>query len=101
MKFCQQCGKQLNDDDIFCFNCGYPQNLTDMSSDMPNDNSGYHYPDDSVNRLFVVLAFLVPLFGLIYSIAARKTHPKCAKYCGIAAMIAYVLTYLMLVSNGF
>ena len=29
MKFCSKCGTQLNDDDLFCFKCGYrfPENL--------------------------------------------------------------------------
>ena len=67
MKYCSKCGKELMDDAIFCTACG-------CACD-PNMNSPYNggqKEEDKVSVGFCVLAFFIPLFGVIFKIFVQK-----------------------------
>ena len=82
MKYCQQCGKEIADQAAFCPECGGAAQPAAV--------------EDSVSVGLVILAVLFPLFELIYWGVKGKVRPKCAKACGIAAIISWVLSVLVM-----
>ena len=82
MKFCQHCGKEIMDEAVICPSCGCAVQTT---------NNQVAEVDESVSAGLVVLSVLIPLFGIIYWPVKAKTRPKCAKICGIAAIISWVV----------
>lgn len=87
MKFCQHCGKELLDAAVICPGCGCSvQAIAEV--------------DESVSVGLVILAVLIPLFGIIYWPVKAKTRPKCAKACGIAAIISWVVGFVILMALG-
>lgn len=83
MKFCQHCGKELFDEAVVCPGCGCAVQTTPAV-------------DESVSVGLVILSALIPLFGIIYWPVKAKTRPKCALACGIAAIIGWVIGFLIL-----
>ena len=88
MKYCTHCGKELMDEAVICPGCG-------CSAQMANNNQIAEV-DESVSVGLVVLAVLIPLFGIIYWPVKAKTRPRCAQACGIAAIISWVVFTLIL-----
>ncbi len=87
MKFCQHCGKEVLDSAVICVNCGCPvQTVNTQSTEI----------DDSISAGLVILAVLIPLFGIIYWPVKAKTRPKCAVACGVAALISWALGFVLL-----
>lgn len=87
MKFCQHCGKELLDEAVICPGCGCSvKTVAEV--------------DESVSTGLVVLAVLIPLFGIIYWPVKAKTRPKCARACGIAAIISWVVGFVILMAMG-
>ena len=88
MKFCQHCGKEIMDEAVVCPGCGCSvQNV---------NNNQVAEVDESVSVGLVILAVLIPLFGIIYWPVKAKTRPKCALACGIAAIVSWVIGFLIL-----
>ena len=90
MKFCQHCGKEIMDEAVICPGCGCSVQTT--------NNTQVEEVDQSVSAGLVVLSVLIPLFGIIYWPVKAKTRPNCAKACGIAAIISWVLYFLILMA---
>ena len=91
MKFCQHCGKEIFDQAVICTSCGCsvrPSTAIQSEGEV----------DDSVSVGLVILAVLIPLFGIIYWPVKAKTRPKCALACGIAAIISWALSFVVLMS---
>lgn len=88
MKFCQHCGKELFDEAVICTGCGCSVQTT-------NTNAQVAEVDESVSVGLVILAVLIPLFGIIYWPVKAKTRPKCAKACGIAAIISWAFFFIL------
>ena len=86
MKFCEKCGAELNDEAVVCVKCGC--SLNKVVANTQN-------VDESVSSGLVVLSVLIPLFGIIYWPVKAKSRPKCAKYCGIAAIISWAACFLL------
>ena len=92
MKYCSRCGKELLDDAIFCTNCGC---AVDPSIRFVRNE------EDKVSVWFCVLAFLIPIFGLIYWAIKREETPKKANAVGITALISWVASIIMSVITSF
>lgn len=88
MKFCQHCGKELMDEAVICTSCG-------CSVQTPNNNQTTAI-DESISGGLVALSILIPLFGIIYWPVKAKTRPKCAQTCGIAAIISWAVSFVIL-----
>lgn len=85
MKYCANCGAELNENAVVCVKCGAAvQKLA----------------EDKVSVGLVILSIFIPLFGIIYWAVKAKETPKRAKACGIAALITIgvvVLLYIILI----
>lgn len=93
MKFCQYCGKEVMDEAVICTGCGCSVQTT--------NNTQPTEVDESVSAGLIVLAVLVPLFGIIYWPVKAKTRPKCARACGIAGIISWVISFVfIMVASG-
>ncbi|MBR6739596.1 MAG: hypothetical protein IKM04_00805 [Clostridia bacterium] len=88
MKFCQYCGKEITDQATLCLSCGCAVE--------PVDGTVTSQVDESVSGGLLLLAIFIPLFGIIYWPVAAKTRPRCAKACGIAAIVSFVVTAVVL-----
>ena len=79
MKYCRQGGAEMHDDAVVCVKCGC--SVTEV--------------DNSISVGLVILAVLIPLFGIIYWVVKAKDRPRCAKACGIAALISWGVGILL------
>ena len=84
MKFCQHCGKEIMDEAVVCPGCGCA---------VKTNNAQETEVDQSVSGGLVVLAVLIPLFGIIY-------WPVKAKACGIAALISWAVGFVFMMAMG-
>ena len=85
MKYCQNCGAEVNEGAIVCLKCGCAVNEI-MTSKI----------DESVSVGLVILSVFIPLFGIIYWPVKAATRPNCAKACGIASLISWLIGFLLL-----
>ena len=86
MKYCSKCGKELLDEAVICPGCG--------CSVAPINTPVVNSEPDEVSIGFCVLAFFVPLFGIIYWAIKSKETPKKAKACGITAIVSWVISFI-------
>ncbi len=89
MKYCSKCGKELVDEAVICTNCGCAV-VAPPSHPFSNSN-------DQINFGLCVLAFFIPLFGIIYWPVKHKECPKNAKTVGIVGIASWAL-YLLIIS---
>ena len=93
MKFCQHCGKELLDEAVICPGCGCA--VQAPNAVVPAEQE----VDESVSTGLVVLSVLIPLFGIVYWPVKAKTRPKCAKACGIAGIISWAVSFVLLMAG--
>ena len=86
MKYCNKCGNEMVDDAVVCPRCGCM--VVEPAATQLNDK---------VNVGLCVLSALIPLFGIIYWPVKHKESPKKAQACGITALIAWGIYFLMLI----
>ena len=86
MKFCRYCGKEHLDEAVICPHCGC---ATKEENRAPSAET-----NDSISIGLVVLSIFIPLFGIIYWPVMAKSRPRCAKTCGIAAIISWAVYFV-------
>jgi len=87
MKFCSKCGKELLDEAVICPNCG----CSVVEPLVPQENY-----DDQISVGLCILAALIPLFGFIYWPVKHKEVPKRAQACGITALVACIINFVII-----
>lgn len=98
MKYCRNCGAQMDDESVYCQNCGAnngnEENATAQptySQSMDDINTNIHsVPADGNNVGFNILSFLFPLIGLILYLCWKNSFPLRAKGCGKWALIGFI-----------
>ena len=117
MRFCSKCGKELDDNAVFCMNCG---NAVDVQSaaHQPNQQGyqqpyqqGYQQPyqpynngldreSSSTANCALLFAFLVPLVGFIMGIVGLSKYktPTFRNRCIAAIVVSVVIWIIGLVS---
>ncbi len=79
MKFCSNCGKEINENASICLNCGYYLKQPALISE-----------DDAPSSGFAILGFFFPLVGLILYLVWNSTFPLKAKSAGKGALIGVI-----------
>ena len=92
MRFCTFCGKQIYDETVICPACGCP---AQKSHKPPPPKAKLEEDDDSVSILLCLLAFFVPLFGLIYWVVKDDQKPRQATACGFAGLLSLLIVFIL------
>lgn len=85
MKYCKNCGKELDDTAVVCPHCGVQQ------------ESLQGQVVDSGSIGWGVLGCCIPIAGLILFLVWKDTKPATAKMAGMGALIAVIGTVLLYV----
>ena len=93
MKYCQHCGTAMLDEALICPGCGASVGTPQAPSQAPTQPIP-EQKEDRVSIGFCILAFFIPLFGIIYWIAVHKSTPKCGRACGITGIVSWVLRFV-------
>ena len=88
MKYCSQCGKELEDEAVVCPNCG--------SAVQAPAHQQVDRPSAGLN----ILAFLFPVIGLILFLCFQKTTPVRAKAIGKWALIGFIVGVALSILSG-
>ena len=114
MKYCQQCGNQLEDNAVYCPYCGTKSEVNTPNQQPENNNfNGYNNafnnaPQQNYNQYnqqnnykptqdapsvagFACLAFCFPIVGIILYCVWQKDRPKNAKTVLTAAVVSFLL----------
>ena len=75
------------EDAILCPHCGCA---------VENSNISRKNESDEISVGLCILAFLIPLFGVIYWPVKSKETPIKAQACGITALISWALGFIFL-----
>ncbi len=86
MKYCSKCGKEINEDAVFCEYCGYK--LNEVKEDDENEID----PNDAPSTGLAILCFLYPIIGLILYLIWNESSPLKAKSCGKGALIGVIVS---------
>ncbi|MBQ8496486.1 MAG: zinc-ribbon domain-containing protein [Clostridia bacterium] len=86
--FCSKCGTEISDEAVICVHCGASVGQPETKPEAP-------VAEDKVSIGFCILAFFIPLFGVIYWALKYKETPKKAKACGITAIVSWVLNLFL------
>ena len=90
MKYCDNCGNELNKNANFCSNCG--KNFS-LQNQVTNGNSG------SVIACAIV-GLLFPIIGAILYYVLKNTDEKAAKTANVCAWISFGLRVLLFLLYG-
>ena len=94
MKFCPNCGTQLDDAATFCANCGTTLGAMPTAGD-PADHTAEFTPEDiSENKIFAMLPYLMGVFGVIIASLAAKdsAYVKFHNKQAIKLLVCTILT---------
>jgi chromate transport protein ChrA len=77
MKYCNKCGHQIDENAIFCSNCGARVNgdRTGFTSYNPYFGQGTPVIDTKSSALISVISFISPYVGIILWLFMRHTRP--------------------------
>lgn len=118
--YCTKCGNQISDEAVICPKCGCIVNKTAYDAAFnavkqqenvqaqTNQNTVNYQPNipekkDEANIALCVLAFFIPLFGIIIYIADHKKAPNSTKkyliwsLVGIGLTVAFYIIYFIFV----
>lgn len=104
--YCRKCGKQLNQSDLFCTDCG--TKLSDTSETqgtyvpIEKKHKNKSRPDES-SIGFGILSFFVPVAGIVLYLVWRDEKPLIAKSClygfltSLAVIAALFILYFIII----
>ena len=117
MKFCINCGTQIDDNAQFCPACGAPQQIAQQPGQQQSAQQQYSQsqygqyqygqygqqqpyqkpvdPSDAPSTGFGVLGFLFPLVGFILWLVWKDTMPQRAKSTGKGALIGVIVSFAL------
>ena len=111
MKYCTNCGKELEDNAAFCTECGAAQAAPRQEApQQPAQNVQQPYqqqapdqqaaPVDNGSFGWAVLGFCFPIVGLILYLVWKSNKPISAKKAGIGALVGFCLNLLFSFIGG-
>ena len=96
--YCKKCGELLNDDAMFCSNCGTAVHTNDVvvyEHSSVYDEVARNQKVDKPSLLLNIVGFLSPLIGWIIWLCLKGSSPIKAKSCGKWATISFVLNLVV------
>ena len=81
MAYCRKCGEVIDDEAVICPKCGVQQAPLNVGK-APND-------DGSV--LWAVIAFFIPVVGLLLWAAWHDEKPKCARMAAWGTVLSLIV----------
>ncbi len=81
MAYCRKCGEIIDDEAVFCPKCGVQQNMVRTEREVNDDGS----------VLWAIIAFLIPVVGIILWAAWHDEKPKCSKMAAYGTIISLVV----------
>lgn len=82
MKYCQKCGKALDDEAVVCVNCGCAA----------SPGFGQREPDVETSGLLIVLSVLFPIVGIIVGVIYMQSNNENGKKAGKTYLKAALIT---------
>lgn len=83
---CPRCGQEVNPNAVVCVNCG-----SALPQQVPYGNAN----DDVASTGMKVLAFFIPLVGIILYFTERNLHPNKAKSLLKVALISWGIWFVL------
>ena len=106
MKSCPKCGAQMEDQAVFCANCGanYNNPYGAAAPVVPEwDHTAEFDPKDiSDNKVFAMLCYLMGIFGIIIALLASNSskyamfHVRQALKFEVANILMFICTIILL-----
>ncbi|MBR4217040.1 MAG: zinc ribbon domain-containing protein [Candidatus Methanomethylophilaceae archaeon] len=93
MAYCRKCGEVIDDEAVFCPKCGVQQ-MPMRTEKVVNDDG---------SPLWAVIAFFIPVVGLVLWAAWHDDKPKCSRmaaYGTIASFAVIAIGCIALISLG-
>ena len=90
MKYCKNCGSQIDDKAVVCPQCGVQQEP--VRTIIAGDDSG------SIGWAF--LGCCIPIVGLILFLVWKDTKPNNAKKAGIGALVSVLISVAFYVATA-
>ena len=81
MVFCGNCGKEIEERDEYCPQCGAPQHVQPYRSPQSYDSGSIGW---------YVLGFCIPLVGLILFLVWQRDRPHSANMSGVGALTGVI-----------
>lgn len=98
MSFCKNCGTQLPDNTQFCSNCGATQSATQITPmQQPASYTSAPAEKDEKSIGLNILAWFIPLVGLIMYFCNRKEKPIRSKSMLKTAIISIVVNFVIVI----
>lgn len=82
MKYCSNCGSNVNENAVVCVSCGAAIANTQLTAN--GDTGGFGY---------ALLGFLIPIVGLVLYLIWKDTKPKSASAAGKGALTSVILIF--------
>lgn len=96
MRFCNNCGAQVDENTKICGNCGHVLHATGFNETSFNNNEGFgstrfNNVTDQPNIILNIIAFLIPIVGLVMYIIYHTKYPIKASSIAKWALIGFIL----------
>lgn len=86
MKYCSQCGTELNDNARFCSHCGFQQ----------GQKSKYSEENEPMFP-YALVGFFAPIAGLILYLMWNETYKRRAKAAGKWALVSAIIQGILFI----
>ena len=93
MKYCSNCGHEVESNAIYCPICGW----CFAGDSIPTNYQPQYYNMDAPSVGYGILCFFFPVVGLVLYLVWKDQYPQRAKSCGIGALVSVILTVLIYV----
>lgn len=94
-KFCSNCGKEVSEGAAFCDGCG---NTLSGGTESNSKNLSYYDWFRSLSfkeRYIMSMGAIIPILGLIFFCVNINKKPRYAKWCGINALVMFVIYFIL------
>lgn len=88
MKYCANCGNEVNVGADVCLSCGKSLRSSQQAT----------HSDDTGSIGWGILGFCIPIVGLILFLVWHKDKPLNSKAAGVGALIGFIIGFISLLA---